>query len=371
MQSFHLKTVAEQLADFLRKELLNGRWTGQLPGVVRLATECDVSTGVVRIALRQLEEEGHLTPQGLGRCRCIAAAGSAKNLRPLRVGILLHDPLRDEGSIQVSRSMLSIQHRLEAAGHTVVFGKKSQVELQHDVSRITRLMNETGADAWVVASGSRGLLEWCATQTVPILALYGRSGGLKLARTGPDKMPAYLAATRHLISLGHQRIVLITRRARREPTPGVVEREFLKELRSHGISVGNYNLPDWIETPEGFTALLEKLFRVTPPTALIIEETNRFIAAMQFLADQRIGVPSQVSMISTERESVIDWCNPRIANMTWSEDLIIRRVIRWVGGVQRGVNDYQTINFPAEYDPGGTVGPVCEARVKRSFAWSA
>jgi len=364
MKAFHLKTVAEQLADFLRKELLNGRWTGQLPGVVRLAAECDVSTGVMRTALRQLEEEGHLTPRGLGRGRGVAAAGSGKDLRPLRVGILLHDSLRDEGSIQVSRSMLNLQHRLEAAGHTVVFSKKSQVELLHNVSRITRLMDETGVDAWVVAAGSRELLEWCATQTVPVLALYGRSGGLKLARTGPDKMPAYLAATRQLISLGHRRIVLITRRARREPTPGVVEREFLKELRAHGISVGNYNLPDWVETPEGLTELLERLFRLTAPTALIIEETNRFIAAMQFLADQRIGVPSQVSMISTDCESVIDWCNPKIANMKWDEDLIVRRVVRWVGAVQRDTQDYQTINFPAEFDPGGTVGPACEERLK-------
>jgi hypothetical protein len=47
------------------------------------------------------------------------------------------------------------------------------------------------ADARVIEAGSSSLLKWCATQTIPCLALYGRPAGLPMANTGPDKVPAY------------------------------------------------------------------------------------------------------------------------------------------------------------------------------------
>ena len=84
------------------------------------------------------------------------------------------------------------------------------------------------------------------------MALYGRSDGLPLARTGPDKEPAMCAATRQLLALGHRRIVLIVRAGRRVPTPGNLERASLEELAAHGIATSDYHLPDWEETPEAF-----------------------------------------------------------------------------------------------------------------------
>jgi DNA-binding LacI/PurR family transcriptional regulator len=359
MQPLRLLSVAEQTVEHLRKGLEQGRWSGSLPGVVRLAAECDVSIGVVRAAIRRLETEGLLVARGLGRCRGIAgSSGGTGHLRPLQVGMLLHDPRHSVGDDQGSRLLFLIQRDLEAAGHRIVLSPKSQSDLGHNVRRIARMVSETPADAWVVAAGSRGVLEWFAGQSLPSIALCGRSGGLPIARTGPDKALAYAAAARALVALGHRRIVLITLGTRRKPTPGKVERAFLAELAALGIATGDYNLPEWDETPEGFTALLENLFHTTPPTALIIDETARFIAAMQFLALRRIAVPSQVSMVSTDCEGSLGWCNPPIAQMKWNHAPIVRRIVRWVAAVQQGCPDRETINFPAEFIPGGSIGPV-------------
>jgi LacI family transcriptional regulator len=358
MQPIRLVSVAEQTVKHLRQALYEGRWSGRLPGVVRLAIECQVSSGVVRAALRQLESEGLLTGRGLGRSRSIAAPGGAHaSLRRLRIGVVLHDAPRERNP-QTPQVLLEIQHNLEAAGHDVFFFKKSQVELRHDVRRMARHVSETPADAWIVVAGSRPLLEWFAEQTVPCMALYGRSGGLALAHTGPDKLPAYLAATRQLIALGHRRIVLITLRPRRIPTPGRVETGFLAELEAHGIPAGDYHLPDWEETPDGYAALLERLFQRTPPTALIIDETPRFVAAMQFLAQRRIAIPGQVSLVSPDNDEILDWCYPPVAHMTWDTAPIVRRVVRWVAAVRRNNPDRKAIQFPAEFVPGGSIGPV-------------
>ena len=358
MKPIRILSVVEQTTEHLRKGLVEGHWSGRLPGVVRLAAECDVSTGVVRIALRQLAAEGLLTPRGPGRSRSIVPPekGGAP-LRSLRVGILLYDARPD-----TSPDVHQIQHDLEAAGHGVFFSKKSQSQLKHRVANITRLVKDTLADAWIVVSGSHDLLEWFAAQTVPCLALYGHSEGLPLARTGPDKVPALLDATRQLIALGHRRIVLIGRSDRRKPTPGTVERTFLAELTAHGITPGPYNLPDWEETPKGFADLLDKLFRVTPPTALIIDETPRLIATMQFLARCHIGIPGQVSLISPDSDPVLNWCTPPIAQIKWDPALIVRRVVRWVAAVRQGTADREIINFPAEFIPGGSIGPAPPSR---------
>ena len=352
MQPIRLLSVGEQTVEHLRKGIQEGRWSGRLPGVLRLAEECDVSTGVVRGALRKLEAEGVITTGGLGRCRRIAPPEQGGTpLRSLRVGLLLHDSINDADPI-----LWEIQRDLEAAGHIVSIPKKSQIQLNYKVSSIIRMVEETAVDAWIICAGSRELLEWFAGQSIPSIALYGRSGGLSLARTGPDKAPAFLEAIRQLIALGHRRIVMITLAGRRKPVPGAIERLFLEEIGAHGIGTGPYNLPDWEETPEGFNALLEKLFRTTPPTALIIDETQKLIAAMQFLARRHIDVPGQVSLVSPDFGKELSWCLPTIAHMEWNTGQIVRRVVRWVEAVRKGNPDRDTINFPATFVPGGSIG---------------
>ena len=166
----------------------------------------------------------------------------------------------------------------------------------------------------------------------------------------------------HLSSIrdvfAHQRIVSIVREGFRKPKPGGCELAFLEELKAHGIPTGAYNLPDWEETAEGFNLLLENLFKSTPPTALIIDEIFWFIAAVVFLARRRIRVPEEVSLVSGDCEIVLDMCHPRFARMSWDNRLIVRRVVRWVNGVRKGRADRKTLNIPAEFFPGGSIGPV-------------
>ena len=358
MRPLQRVSLPERVAAHLREGIRQGRWSDQFPGEQQLTSELDVSRHTVRRALQILEKEGVLGGRGHGRCRGITAAGAAAAFqRPLRVNILRHDA-RLTDNPQTSMVLIEIMHSLENAGHQVSFLKKSQIELRHDVARLTRHLAETPADAWVVECGSHPLLEWCASQPTPCLALYGRTGGLPLARTGPDAVPAYRAATRQLIALGHRRIVLIVREGFRRPTPEGCELAFLEELKAHGIPTGVYNLPDWEENSEGFNRLMESLFETTPPTALIIDETCWFIAALAFLVRRGIRVPEQVSLVSGDCETILDVCHPRFAHMRWDNSFIVRWVVRWVDAVRKGKADRKTINISAEFVPGGSIGPV-------------
>ena len=97
MHPIRLLSLAEQVAAHLRQGLNDGRWSGRLPGVLRLAVEFDVSTGVVRAALRQLEAEGLLSGRGLGRSRVIAASAAAAGW----VTASLHEPERSVSEVSM------------------------------------------------------------------------------------------------------------------------------------------------------------------------------------------------------------------------------------------------------------------------------
>jgi DNA-binding LacI/PurR family transcriptional regulator len=352
MQPFRLFSAAGQVAAFLRAEVERGHWTEEMPGADYLATALGVNRKTVEAALRRLEQEGVLAGQGAGRKRRIILA-AGERARPLRVAILNFEPM-----VFTEGYIIELQHLLVEAGHSAFFAERSLTELGMKVSRISRLVEKTEADAWVVYAASREVLEWFVARSVPAIALFGRRRGLPIAAVGPDKVPAYAAATRRLIELGHRRIVLLCRQMRRLPVPGTAECVFLAELAAHEIPSSPYNLPDWEESVEGFQARLESLFRVTPPTALIIDELPFFVAAQQFLARRGIRVPEDVSMVCTDANPAFAWCVPSVAHIGWDSRPVVRRIVRWAANVSHGEKDLRQTLTPAKFVEGGTIGPA-------------
>ena len=356
MPLIRILSAVEQVAGYLREELSRGQWSGHLPGVDRLAPELGVSRKTLEAALRQLETEGVLMRNGPRRRRSIEQQG-VRPLPVLRVSMLL-----SESSDRQLDYVVDLQHELARIGHTASFAPGTMAECGGNVRRIARMVEKTPADAWVVAGGSREVLQWFHEQSLPVCALFGRRRGLPIAGVGPDKPPAYALATRKLIATGHRRIVLLARRMRRLPEPGSSEQAFLNELAAHGIPRGPYHLPDWEESIEGFHAGLEALFRVTPPTALIIQEAVLFTAAQQFLARRGLRVPEDVSMICTDADPTFAWCKPSVAHIRWDSRPVVRRIVRWAANLSSGKPDVRQVLTPAEFVPGGTIGPVTGGR---------
>lgn len=348
-------SVAEQVAAHLRRELETGVRLGIMPGVLSLEAELGVNRKTIEEALRQLETEGLLEPQGTGRRRRII---SAKTPMPaLRIAILVGDEA-DRKLVY----MVEILHELNDAGHAAILARKTMQDFDMDERRIKRMVEETDADAWIVLAGSSKLLEWFAAGEKPTFALFGRRRDKAMAGAGPNKSNAYAEATRRLAELGHRRIVLLARPRRVLPKPGTPEQAFLNELKAHGLPASAYNLPDWDETPEDFHSRLEQLFRVTPPTALILDEAPFFFAARQFLARRRLRVPDDVSLVCTDDSPDFEWCLPRVSHIRWDSRPLIRRILKWAANVRRGKEDLRQTETTAEFVPGGTIGPAPRGR---------
>lgn len=328
-----------------------------MPGVLRLEKELGVNRKTVEAGLRLLEKEGLLIPQGAGRRRRIALPESAIAKSPLRVAILLYEAA-DAGLDYI----VDLRHQLDQGGQGSVMASKTLRDLNMDMRQISALVTETMADAWVVTAGSRDVLTWFAAQPIPAFALFGRREGLPIAGIGPDKSPAYVAAVRKLLELGHRRISLLVHQERRIPEPGIPEKAAIAELVSHGVHTGPYNLPDWDEDADGFHQRLESLFRTTPPTALILDEAALFFAAQQFLMNRGLRVPGHVSLICTDHNPYFAWFRPSIAHIRWDSRLVVGRILRWASNVSRGRRDVRQSLTPAEFVPGGTIGPASVPR---------
>lgn len=353
MPMIRILSAVEQVAERLRENLLRGEWGELMPGVDRLAPDLGVSRKTVEAALRILRKEGLLVSQGAGRRSRIELPDGERAAQGLRVAILLSEPL--DRSYEF---MVQIGHELTRAGHIASFADKCLSDLRMDPQRVARLVERTEADGWVVVCGSREVTDWFAEQRVPAIAIFGRRRGLPLARVGPNKLPAMAAATSSLIELGHRRIVLLARTGRRLPEPGAPERSFMDALTANGITPGTYHLPDWDLSVQGFHAGLDSLFRLTPPTALIIQEAAFYFAALQFCASRGLRVPQDVSLICTDADPNFHWCQPSVAHIRWDSRPLVRRVVRWAANVSCGREDLRQTLTPAEFVPGGTVGPA-------------
>jgi DNA-binding transcriptional regulator YhcF (GntR family) len=346
------RTVTAQVADHIRTALMQGRWSGNLPGRNQLASELGVNSKTVEAAVRQLENEGVLVNLGAGRRRRIELPAKA-SAPSLRVAILLSE--------KVDRSLeyiVDLRHQLREAGHSAFHPADTLNELGMAPAHVAGLVARTAAEAWVVMAGSRDVLEWFAARPVPAFALFGPMRGLHLAGAAPDKAPAFSEATRALLDLGHRRIALLVRSRRRLPTAGPPEQAFLDALKARGIPPTRYHLPDWDENPASFHAMLNAMFRVTPPSALIVDEAAHFVAVMQFCLARRIRVPEDLSLICTDADPAFAWCQPSIAHIAWDSQPLVRRVLKWADGISRGKGDVRQTFAVAKFMPGGTMGPT-------------
>ena len=351
MAQLRFLSKIEQVAAYLREELASGRWHNEIPGREDLALELGVNAKTVESAFRLLEQDGLLIAHGAGRKRSIAIQEKAKSA--LRITIMVY-----EQSDPVQLSYNDFCHRLTRAGHTSTIAQKSMMDLGLDVGRVARYVRGVDTDAWVVASGPKEVLEWFSQQSIPVLAIFGRSPDIPIASVRIDRFAAMQSVVETLVKLGHRRIVLLSRTERRKPSLGLFERNFLAELEAHGIQTGPYNLPDWENDVESFHECLASLFSKTPPTALYIDEPPLFYAAQLFLSRRGLCVPRDVSLVCNDPDRWFTWCHPVVSHITWDARPVWAFVSRWANQIAAGKNVLKRGLINAEFVQGGTIGPA-------------
>lgn len=359
MRDFRPMSLVEQVAEHLRREILHGILARTAPGVHRLAADMGIHHTTAEAALKQLEQEGLLLSQGAGKRRKIQ---STENFAPpsLRIAILAYEDID-----RTEPLALEMQHKLQDAGHTVGFAEKSLRDLGLDAKRVEKFVNGCDVDAWIILAGPREVLEWFAQQPKPAFSVFGRRRNIPIASIGPDKLPALLDSLDRLVELGHRRIVMLLREEHRKPQPGFIAQAMLDAMEAHGLKTSSYNLPDWKDNGDDFRRCLNALFHVTPPTALIIDESFLFYVTQYHLSQMRLQTPHDVSLFCADPDPTFAWFIPSVAHIHWDRKKVVRRIVNWAGKVARGLDDRDQSLIRAEFIDGGTIGPVPTATGNR------
>lgn len=358
MHPFRQRSLIEQVADHLRLGFRSGHWCGQLPGVRELVRELGVSKDTVEAAIRLLEAEGSLKSAGPGRRKEIVfSRGAEGKSRVLRVGILLSEPLR-QINLSAQQVMLGLMRRVENAGHICFSVDRSMSELGYKLPRIARMVEAAKADAWLAYSAPADVLEWFVGRSLPVMAIGGRFSGLNVASSTSEIDEAIRSSVRALSELGHRRIVAISPDSWRLPTPSITGRAFLTAMEECGLPPSSYNLPAWEQSPAGLGKLLESLFLITPPTALIFVEPASYVAALGLLGLKGIRIPRDLSIINMTSGPMFSLLPLSPAHFKWPIEEHIRRIDRWVKCLAKGGADLAQVTFSAGFEAGETLAPA-------------
>lgn len=350
-------SLVEATAGQLRRCIQEGRWQGWLPGVRPLAEEFMVSKETLRAALAILEKERILAPGNAGRLRQILTPGRSTpaGKQHLRVALLLRHPLQQLNALSQGH-MLALLHEIRQAGHQAFVAKRHPKAPGKDGAVLRRLVEETQADAWILYSAGHEALAWFAQQKLPVFALGGHPLTLDIPWACSDLTNAIQDALADLVAHGHRRIVLITSEKWLKPTPNTAALVFAKGMQAHGLSVTDYNLPNWVESSEGLEALLKGLFSATPPTALIVFAPSWTVATLGWLLRQGLRVPEDVSLISILPDPALSFWNPPVAHFQWLTAPHIHHALKWLRTLVEGKKTPGARPVAVTYVRGGTVG---------------
>jgi DNA-binding LacI/PurR family transcriptional regulator len=254
--------------------------------------------------------------------------------------------------------ILELLNALQDAGYLASLASKTLEDMGGEVDQVARFVDQAAADAWVVFCGSKEVLEWFVAGSCPSFAISGRRRNVQIPSVGPDKVPALRTAVQRLVELGHRRIVMLCQPVARIPKPGLFQRVFLEELEAHGIQTGPYNLPNWDESTEDFHRGLDSLFGLTPPTAVIIDDSALVFATLQFCMKGELQIPRDFSLVSSARDVSFERCQPSIAHIKWDSRLVSKRILEWAENVTLGKGDFLKKFADTEFVEGNSIGPA-------------
>lgn len=361
--ALHKLSAAEQTAAHLKEWLLNQNATHKIPGVDRLSSELGVSRDTVRRALILLEKSGIIRSGGKGKARAIVndptlEGAQSNRSKILRVKIFLDMNMEHLASYLVTHA-LQLQQQLTDVGCHCQFTDRTLADFDHQPQRISRYVAANEADVWIVMAAPSEVLEWFEQQSFVTIAWDGRHRHLGLPGSGTNLVPAIREATRHLISLGHRRIAYLAPPIIRQPSVSTSGQAFLEELNTRsGSAASSYHLPEFSSDPHGIELALKEMFRVTPPTALIVGMHSYHLTVLSFLRQNKLRVPEDVSIIAAYMDAKLDWMVPRQAHFHLQMDKIVRRIVKWIEDVMGGKRPDGCAIYDAAYFSGPSVGPV-------------
>ncbi len=351
-------SLVNQTAAALRKGIRGGEWQSVLPGERTLAAKLQVSRPTVRAAIALLEREGLLKGQrGIGR-RIQAEPVEPAPVPRDRVGVITSKPIHQMPPVTLFY-LNELRNHLQEAGFRLEIFADPALEEAKPERALDKITRQPDVACWILSAPTAAAQTWCAERALPVLVAGTVETGLPLPFIDLD----YQAVCRHaagvLLRHGHRRIALFLAGAHL-----AASRLSLEGLRA-GVEIGSRDdaavvLVEHDGTPRGICQKLDQLLaRAEPPTALVVSRPLHVLTTLTHLARRGVGVPGNLSIISRDNDSWLDYLTPPVSRYTFRRRAFAERLSRLAVqlAVDGSIPPAPHWHMP-DYDPGETAGPV-------------
>lgn len=321
------RTVASQVANHIRAELAKGTWRGWLPGERALADTVQASRNTVRAALDQLKSEGVLeSVTGLGNR--IIAARKVVSVRDhtTSVGVIIPEPI---GSLRPLTALWidQLKDLLLAENCRLRVHEGRQFYQTNPTRALERLVKQHPHDAWVLTLSSEAMQRWFYRNQVPCLVAGSTYPDIFLPHYDLD----YRAICRHaagvLIRAGHRRLALLNRESRRAGDVDS-ERGFLEGVRAFTREQIETDIAYHRDDVETVSRALKRLLdKKNPPTAIVVSNSYAYLATTSLLAQRRLRIPEDISLISRDDDPFLAALAPEPARYVANPHAFAKRML--------------------------------------------
>jgi hypothetical protein len=293
-------SLTDQAADFIRKGLLQNRWTGTLPTEADLCKELGISRGTLRRALAALFAEGGLVPGGRGGRHGIGARPkiSKESLHLLNSDVvrLLSPQPRYIITDQTQLIFHTMAEILGRSGLRFEFEfRKSLAQLRRPASLLRKTTSGPRTAAWVLYRSTHAVQEWFARSKLPAFVLGGVYSEIPLPNAEFDHDASCRHAAGIFASRGHRRMVFLSVE---NATAGDKSsaRSFMAAAAAAGVDA-EVAIHD--DTVPGLCRVLDGLLLShEPPTAFLVGFSNHVYATIGHLRRRGVSVPGAAAVIS-------------------------------------------------------------------------
>lgn len=306
-----------------------------LPSERRLCRELQISRGTLRAALEILRHRNLIRSEGGRGHRIRAGTAAAPAYVPGLIGILAPAPLenyRPHFAIRFDHlhHLATLRHwRILRVNGAAYFGGMAE-------RLLSRLVRENLCECWVLMHSNERVQRWFATSGLPCVVAGRTFPGVDLPSAGVDYRASARHAAGHLLHLGHTHMGLLVAQ---EKGPGLAEGEvdFIDACNAHrGAAIRTTRLTH-DNTVRGIIRLLtQRLARADRPTALVVETSNQYLAAVSVLHQLGLRVPGDVSLISRISDPFLDYLVPEPCRYEvdprHAAEVLIRLIVRRLNG---------------------------------------
>lgn len=323
-------SLVASTAASLRDGIRRGLWEGSLPGERILCEHLQVSRTTLRSALALLVTEGRISADAR-RKRRILRANSATEPPLARdlVAIVTNE------QVQLMAPMVifyinEIRRHVQKIGLRLDIFTDLKLDQRKSDRKLTEFLQNRQVACWVLVTPTADVQRFFADRGLPTLVLGPTAPDIPLPSISVD----YEAVCRHaagvLLGKGHRRIALII------PDSGIVgniasEKGFREGVEQSPHADAKAFILRHDSTRDGICRKLDLHLKTSrPATAFLVCRPPHALTVTSHLLTCGHSIPNEISVISRDSESYIDFFSPEITRYHFRRRRFAERVSRLV-----------------------------------------